>query len=68
MKNILIILTILSSLSVNAAPNEKYYLDGKELTKIDAVKVLLNKPESDVVRCKRVELSDKVTIKVKKAR
>ena len=43
--------------------NEVYLIKGQEKTKIEAIKTLIQNPNELVMRCKQVELTDKVTLK-----
>ena len=43
-----------------------FILNGKEISKLEAVKTLLNQPKAKVIKCNEVELSDKATLKNKK--
>lgn len=49
-----------------AASKAAFYLHSKPITKIEAVKALLNDPKAPVTKCNDVELSDKLTLKNRK--
>jgi hypothetical protein len=45
-----------------------YYINGKDVTKLAALKALIQDPSADVERCHAVELSDKLTMVNKKVK
>lgn len=64
MKYLLVFLISNTALAADVYINKS---TGKELTKVEAAKLLLTQPNTTVVRCSEVELSDKLTIRKKKA-
>lgn len=61
MKNLLVAVSIAMSHAIATA--ETYSVEGKPSTKVEAVKALLRNSSTDVQRCNRVTLTDKVTLK-----
>ena len=50
-------------LSAALAQAESYYHNGKEVTKLSAIKQLINEPSAQIMRCNDVMLTDKATLK-----
>lgn len=64
----IVILTVLSSLSALADSNSPSFLiGGKQVSKRDAIVTLAQNPKAEVVKCAPQELSDKGTLKNRKA-
>lgn len=62
--SILAILFILSLVGpVNA---QTYQANGKEISKVEALRMLITNPKAEVTKCQLQELSDKATIRNKK--
>lgn len=64
---ILIILGILLAATA-ALSSELYIVNGKQTTKLDAVRSLINDPSTTVLRCTPQQLSERVTLITKKAK
>lgn len=61
-QTITLILMALGPITGYAASKAAYYLHDKPVSKIEAVKALLNDPKAPVTKCNDVELSDKLTL------
>ena len=48
------------------ASEPKYYVKGKEVSKVDALKTLLANPKTEVTKCQLQEVSDKATLRNKR--
>ena len=54
---------IMCSLASQAGDNSKYYANGKEVSKVEALLTLAREPGAEVVRCIPQELSEKATLR-----
>lgn len=52
--------------STTHAANETYQIDQKQISKFEAIRILIANPETRVLRCTEVELTDKVTLRSRK--
>lgn len=60
------IIALLMVGSVSQAAQE-FLIDGKAATKLEATKALIKNPGSNVIKACNVELTDKLTLRCKKA-
>ena len=60
--------TIIRSIAFGAdiKPTERYYHNGREITKVEALVTLLKNRDAEVTKCQQQEVSDKATIRNKK--
>lgn len=63
MKTLFILAVILTA--SNAFADKTYFVNGKEATKVEAIKALINNPKTPVTQCQAVELTDKATLRNK---
>lgn len=63
MIKVLTVLLVLASMA--HAEDAKFYIKGKEGTKADAIRALVIDPKTEAVKCVRVELTDKATLRNK---
>lgn len=63
------IVALMYGLSVNAAQTspDVYKVNGKESTKVEALKALLANPSADVTRCQALMVTEKATLKKRTA-
>lgn len=64
MKTTIVLILLSVSASVFAA-DKTYFVDGKEASKVDALRALINNPKTAVSQCQQVELTDKATLRAK---
>lgn len=61
----LLILTTLTIADVSRA-QEHYLIEGKQGSKVEALRALINDSHANVTKCSQVELSEKATLRTKK--
>lgn len=63
----LIIIAAIVGLSMSAHAETSYKVSGKDATKLEALTTLIKDRNADVLKCSSQELTDKATMKNKKA-
>lgn len=63
----LVTVSIALALAVPAHAEQLYQYQGKTITKVEAVKILLKNPGSEVQKACRAELTDKMTLRCVKS-
>ncbi len=61
-----IIVATLLSLAAFADNKPTFHANGKEITKVEALRILINDPNQTVQKCQPQEVSDKATLRNKK--
>lgn len=64
--NTLMLTIALIASSITANAETTYVINGKSVTKLEALRVLLKDSNASVQRCADIELTDKATLKNKK--
>jgi hypothetical protein len=63
----LVLYFVLGILSTARAEDKEYYMhNNKKITKVEALKTLIQQPQAVVIRCQQLELSEKATLVKKK--
>lgn len=57
---------LLLAIAAKADNEPKYYHSSKEITKVEALRLLINDPKADVAKCSPQEVSDKATLRNRK--
>lgn len=61
----LIALSILLTTAQGIAAEKTFHINGQEVSKVDALRALINNPKTVVTQCVQVELTDKATLRNK---
>lgn len=64
MKKLILVSILLASVQGFTA-EKTYFVGDKEVSKVDALRALINNPKTVVTQCQQVELTDKATLRSK---
>lgn len=64
MKKLILVSILLASVQ-GVTAEKTYFVGDKEVSKVDALRALINNPKTVVTQCQQVELTDKATLRSK---